>query len=233
MTRMAQPMTPPPPAPAKRGPMFWVAIGCLVLVLLGALGAAAMCAMGGMWIKRQAERFEENPAIAAAELAVRANPDFEVVESDPERGTITVRNKKTGEVVTWDAAKIESGEWTVETEEGTTTMGGAGAPKDLPSWLPVYPGGAVQGAFDSTAANGERSAAFNVTTPDPVAQVLDFYATRLEASGLAVQRNTFEGGGQTGGTVTGTSEDQKRAASVMVSAEGGQTTAVVTFTEKP
>lgn len=231
---MSEPLTPsPPPAPpAKRSPMFWVAIGCGVILLLGLLGVASMCAAGGWWVKKQAERFEENPAIAAAELAVRANPDFEVVESDPKAGTITVRNEKTGEVTTWNAAQIESGEWTVETEEGTATFGG-GAAGNRPAWVPEYPNGSVQGAYDSTSGEG-RTAAFTVTTSDPVATVLEFYEDRLEAAGMTVQKNTFEAAGAaSGGSVTGTSADDKRTVGVMVSTGDGQTSALVSFTEKP
>lgn len=230
---MSQPLTPPTPPPPpvqpqKRSPMFWVAIGCGVVVLLGLL-AVGTC---GWFVKKKVAQFEANPAIAAAELAVRANPDMEVVESDPEKGTITVRNKKTDEVVTWNAADIESGKWTVETKEGTATFGGPGAPANLPSWVPTYPNGTVQGTFDSTSAEG-RSAAFTVTTSDPVAAVLEFYESQLEGAGLSVQKSTFDQAGTSGGTVSGTSEDQKRTVGVMVSTGEGQTTAVVTFNEKP
>ncbi len=233
MSQPLTPSTPPPPPPVqpqKRSPLFWVAIGCGVIVLLGLL-AMGTC---GWFVKKQVAKFESNPAIAAAELAVRANPDMEVVESDPEKGTITVRNKKTGEVVTWDAAKIESGQWTVETDEGTATFGGGpGGPANLPSWVPTYPNGSVQGTFDSTSSEG-RSAAFTVTTSDPVAAVLEFYESQLKGAGLEVQKTTYEAAGAgPGGTVSGTSADNKRTVGVMVSTGDGQTSAIVSFTEKP
>ena len=229
MSEPLTPTTPPPPPvpPPKRSPMFWVAIGCGVIVLLGLL-AMGTC---GWFVKKKVAQFEANPAIAAAELAVRANPDMEVVESDTEKGTITVRNKKTGEVVTWNAADIESGKWSVETDEGTATFGGGG-PQNLPAWVPVYPGGSVTGNFDTTSGEG-RSVAFTMTTPDPVAAVLEFYESQLQGAGLTVQKTTFDQAGTSGGTVGGTSQDEKRSASVMVSTADGQTSAVVSFTEKP
>lgn len=236
MSEPLTPITPPPPPvqPPKRSPMFWVAIGCGVVILLGFLALAGMCAAGGMWFKRQAAKFEQNPAVAAAEMAVRANPELELVESDTEKGTITYRHKETGEVVTVNAAEFEDGKWTVETTEGTATFGGGeGAAANLPSWVPAYPNGSVQGTFDSTSAEG-RSAAFTVTTSDPVAAVLEFYESQLEGAGLEVQKSTYEAAGTgPGGTVSGTSADQKRTVGVMVSAADGQTTAVVTFNEKP
>jgi hypothetical protein len=234
---MAQPLTPPtppPPVKPKRSPMFWVVIGCGVILLLGFLALAGMCAAGGMWFKRQAAKFEENPAVAAAELAVRANPELELVESDAEKGTITYRHKETGEVVTVNAAEFEGGKLTVETKEGTATFGGGpGGPANLPSWVPTYPNGSVQGTFDSTSAEG-RSAAFTVTTSDPVATVLEFYENQLKGAGLEVQKNTYEAAGAgSGGTVSGTSADQKRTVGVTVGTADGQTSALVTFNEKP
>lgn len=233
MSELLTPTTPPPPPvqPPKRSPMFWVAIGCGVVILLGFLALAGMCAAGGMWFKRQAAKFEQNPAVAAAELAVRANPELELVESDTEKGTITVRNKKTGEVTTWDASEYESGKFSVETPEGTATYGG-NAPQNLPAWVPVYPGGTVTGNFDTTSGEG-RSVAFTMTTSDTVAAVLEFYESQLQGAGLKVQKSTFDSAGTSGGTVGGTSEDEKRSASVMVSTADGQTSAVVSFTEKP
>ncbi|HVF59224.1 MAG TPA: hypothetical protein VNJ70_05365 [Thermoanaerobaculia bacterium] len=233
MSEPLTPTTPPPPPvqPPKRSPMFWVAIGCGVIILLGFLALAGMCAAGGMWFKRQASKFEQNPAVAAAELAVRANPELELVESDTEKGTITYRHKETGEVVTVNAAEFEGGKWTVETKEGTATFGG-NAPQNLPAWVPVYPGGSVTGNFDTTSGEG-RSVAFTMTTPDSVAAVLEFYESQLQGAGLTVQKTTFDQAGTSGGTVGGTSQDEKRSASVMVSTADGQTSAVVSFTEKP
>src|SRR6185436_16840912 len=90
---------PPPGAPAPKkgmGPLGWIAIGCGVIALIGILALAA----GGWFVKRQVDKYKDNPTIAAAELIVRANPDLEVVSSDPKGGTLTIKNSKTGETVT-------------------------------------------------------------------------------------------------------------------------------------
>jgi len=257
---MSQPMTPstPPAEKKKMSPIAWVAIGCGAIVVLGIVVVVGMVAAGGWFVRKQVAKFEQNPAVAAAELAVRANPELEVVESDLEAGTLTVRNKKTGEVVTWNAEDIEQGKFSITTEEGTATFEGAtgedggtfkitnekgeqaifsaspGTPENLPSWLPAYPGGQVKGSYDATSNEG-RSAAFSVNTPDSIEQVLAFYETALEGTGLTVQKSSFESNGKVaGGSVVANAADQKRTVSVMVApGDGGQTTAVVTFTEKP
>jgi hypothetical protein len=243
----------PPPAPKKgMGPLAWVGIGCGALVLIGVV---VMFAIGFM-AKRQLDKFEDNPAMAAATLAVRLNPDLELIESDAEKNTLTVKDKKTGKVVTLSAEDIKEGKFTVTTDEGTTTLdmdstgedggamtvtnekgetatfeAGGNAPKNLPGWVPTYPGGTATGSYDATS-NNERSAAFGVTTTDSVDDVLAFYEEKLKGQGLEVQKTTFDSNGQKGGSVTGTSSDQNRTVSVLVGSSDQGTQATVTFTEK-
>jgi hypothetical protein len=237
-------MTVQSPQPPKKGlgPLAWVGIGCGVLIVMGVIAAA----MGGYFLKKKLE----NPVMAAAELAIRANPDVELVESDSDAGTLTVRDKKSGKVFTINADDAKEGRISIESDEGTATFdssgvrvtdekgqestfrAGAGAPKDLPKWIPNYPGGTTQGSYTANSPES-RTAAFTVTTQDGVDEVLNFYQDKLEAEGLSVQKTTAEsGGGVTGGTLTGTSEDQKRTVNVIVSSSNGETTAMVTFEEK-
>jgi hypothetical protein len=254
---MSEPMT-PPPAPGQKKKMSalgWIAIGCgaIAIIAILALGGAAF--IGGRFLKNKAAEFEKNPTLAAAELMVRANPELEVVESDSDEGTLTIKNTKTGEVVTMNAKDIEEGKLTFETKDGTTTFDGsssgesgtlkvtnekgeetvigttAGAPKNLPSWVPLYDGAKVEGSFDGTTAEG-RNATFTVTSSDSVDQVAEFYQSKLEGAGLKVERNSFEGNGQKTIMVVGTAEDEKRMASVTVSTNEGQTLALVNFVEK-
>lgn len=253
---VAPPQAPPP---AKKGlsPLAWVAIGCGAIAILGILVVGGLVMAGGMFAKKQLDKFEKNPAVAAAELIVRANPELELVESDPEAGTLTIRNTKTGEVVTMNAEDIQEGKITFTTKEGTSSVdfsggeeggsmtvtdekgetatfsAGAGAPKDLPAWVPAYPGGTPQGIFQSSTAQ-ERGASFTVQTSDAADEVLEFYKGKLEEEGLTVQSSSFETNGKVaGGTVTGTSSDQKRTVNVIVSSQEGQgAQAVVSYSEK-
>lgn len=254
---MSEPMT-PPPAPGqkkKMSPLGWVLIGCGAIAILAVLAIGATVAAGGWFLKKQADKFEENPAIAAAELAIRANPDVELVSSDPENGTITYRVKESGEEVTVNADDIQEGKWSVTTKEGTATFdtsateeggtlkvttdkgeettftAGANAPKNLPAWLPTYPGGKVEGSFDATTAEG-RNAMFTVTTAASVDEVAEFYESRLKGAGLTVERASYEAGGQRTVTLVAKTADDKRTATVSVSNASGQTQASVQFGEK-
>lgn len=254
---VAPPQAPPP---AKKGlsPLAWVAIGCGGIAIIGILVVGGLVMAGGMFAKKQLDKLEKNPAMTAAEWAVRANPDLELVESDPEAGTLTIRDKKTGEVTTISAEDAKEGKFTVTTKEGTSSVdfsggedggsltvtnekgetstfsAGANAPTGFPSWVPAYPGGVPQGMFQVNSPQ-ERGASFTVQTSDAVAKVLEFYKGKLEGAGLAVQSSSYEANGKVaGGTVTGTSSDQKRTVNVIVTGQEGQgTQAVVSYSEKP
>jgi hypothetical protein len=257
---VSSPHIPPPPpgAPIPRkglSPLAWVGIGCgaiLVLIVL-AVGVG-----GYLFKKKVVDPAMDNPTMAAAEVIVRMNPDFEVVSSDYAEGKITVKNKQTGEVMTVDASKTsENGSISFETDEGKTvidtsgaqeggdgtirvsgadgqemTFGGGDAPKNLPDWVPVYPGATTQSAFDATS-NGERTASFNLLSNDSVEEVMAFYEEKLNGAGLKVSKSTAEADGQLTGMVTGSSEDNKRTVLVAVGTVEGQTQATTTFSVKP
>ncbi len=239
----------PPPVKKKMSPLAWVGIGCGVIIVLCLIVFA-----GFTWfVTKKADEFKKNPVMAAAKVAVQLNPDLELVSADEAHNTLTIKDKKTGEVVTFSADDVKNGKFSFKNSKGesatydasggtfkatnekgeTSTMnfGGISAPQNLPSWLPVYPGGAVQGTFDTTSPEG-RSAAFTVTTTDPVSKVLDFYEAQLKSAGLKVDKSTFSSNGQDGGTVSGKSDDEKRQASVLIGTADGKTSATVTFQEK-
>ena len=243
---------PQPPGPKKgMSPMAWVGIGCAVILFVCALGAGACF----YFVKGKVDKFAKNPTFSAMELAMQANPDVEIVSSDEKAGSITVKNKKTGEVVTinTDEFKNGSGKISFKTKDGegnidlsggpnggikiTSDKGdssfqmGGGEVKNLPSWVPTYPGGTVQGTLDSTS-NGTRSLTFTVKSTDSSDKVMEFYGSKLEADGFKVDRQTYSGGGQSGGTVTGTSKDEKRTLTVIVSNDNGGASALVTMVEK-
>jgi hypothetical protein len=243
----------PPPPPAKKGmgPLGWIAIGCGVILVFCLIAFAVV----GYMAKRGIEKFQKNPTKMAAEMIVRANPDLELVSTDDAAGTMTVKNKKTNETVTLNFQDIKNGKLKVTTDKGTATFDGSGAnggsfkvtdekgqtstfsaaggaPKNLPSWLPVYPGGSAQGSYAADTNEG-HAGGFSVTTKDGVEQVANYYESQLKAAGLTVQKNMLSANDKTtGGSITGTSEDKKRTAGIFVTATGEGTQATITFEEK-
>lgn len=255
-----QPAPPPPPGaysqpvpPPKKGlgPLAWIGIGCGGLIVLACIALGII----GWWGKRQIDKYGKNPSLAAAELIVRATPDLEVVSSDVDAGTLTVKNTKTGETVTINAKDVEkNGRIEFKTDKGTTVFDGSGQDggtikvtddkgqvstfqagqgvSNLPSWLPTYPGATVQGTFDSNTTEG-RSASFSLTTPDSGDQVLAFYESELKKAGFNVTSTTTTTTNEgKGGILTASGENPHREVSVLVGAQDGKTGATLTFQEK-
>ncbi len=250
---MTEPTVPPPaatPQKKKTSPWIWVLVGCLGLLIL--IGGA--CAITGMFVAKKvkdvAEDFEKDPVRKAAELAVSLNPELELVEGDEQAGTLTVRNKTTGEVATFDYGELAEGRFGWETEEGefrvdategeggtvtvTTPEGetryGAGAGAgELPSWVPVYPGASESQATFSSRSGEGVTGMWTLGTDDAVEQVKSYYESKLEDEGYAVTVQTFSGGEGEMAVVTGTREDPDRQVSVTVNREGGRTQAVIQY----
>jgi hypothetical protein len=231
--------------------LAWVGIGCGVILIIG-------CIVGGFaayWVGNKAKQVAENPEMFAAEMMVRANPDVELVSKDESAKTITVKDKKTGEVTTLSLADIKDGKLTVKDDKGQEVnlsagqdgfkvtdgkgnvafQAGGGSVKDLPSWVPVYPGAQTQGTYSTQNAE-EKTAGFVVSTSDSVDQVLSFYKEKLEANGLKIeQTSTSSSGTGNGAMLSAKSEDEKRTVVVMIGngSDNKGTQATVTYVEKP
>lgn len=245
---------PPPPPPKKgMGPLGWIAIGCGVIIVICLIGLVGLGMVGKHFFNKAAK----NPGKFAAEMLVRANPDLEIVSEDESAGTITVKNKKTGESGTLNMSDIKEGKISFKNDKGASvTIGGngkdggvikvtdekgnqsvitgsGGAPKDLPSWVPNYPGGTTQGTFDANTNEG-HSGAFTVSTTDSVSQVMSWYESQLKSAGLKVDKSTYSANGKDGGTVSGKSDDDKRTVSIAVGSgdNNNGTQAIVTFNDK-
>jgi hypothetical protein len=226
------------------GPLAWIAIGCGGLVLVGAI----VISVGGYFAaKTVSEYVGDNPAAAAAEMLVRANPELELVGSDRDAGTITVREKATGKQVTVNYSQLQKGELTFEDGNGEqvsvqgnisgdggpvsitgsngakVSMGASGAAVEVPSWLGEYPGTKTDVGGYAATSNGKRSGIYSFATTDGAA-ALSFYEDRLKALGLEANRSSFSGGGNTVETVQGNSNDYQISASATTTADGTRLT---------
>ncbi len=255
---MNQPAT--PEAAPKKGmsTVVKVLLGCGVLLLL-LIGSCVV--VSGYFLKKGvnkvsdfAKEMESNPNAAAVklgELALRANPDLDVVASDPEAGTITVREKKTGKEVTFNLEDIKAGKFSIEeggkktsvdvdasaenggqmkvtTDQGTAVFGAGGG--KAPEWIPAYPGGRTEG-LANIEAKGEKSGTFTLRTADAPDAVLSYFESKLKAAGFEVQRASLNLNGAPTGTLNATGE--KRQLSITAAAQDGETQALVTYDEKP
>lgn len=257
---MNQPLT-PEVAPKKGMSTFVkVLLGCGVLLLLG-IGSCFV--VSGYFLKKGvgklsdfAKEMESNPdsaMVKAAEVALRLNPEVDVISSDPAAGTITVREKKTGKEVTFNLEDIKAGKFSISTDgekasididasgenggqmkvvtdQGTAVFGAGSS--QTPAWIPSYPGARTEG-MANIEAKGEKSGTFTLRTPDAPDVVTAFFEAKLKEAGFEVQKASMSFNGAPSGTLSATIDAGKRQLSITAAAQDGETQALVAYNEKP
>jgi hypothetical protein len=232
-----QPMAPLPVAPRKgTSPIVWVLVIVLGLFVLGGVAIIGT----GFFVYHKAKQagldpdlMRRNPGLAVGKIIAAANPDAEVMSTDDNAGTITIRDRKTGKVVTmtFDQARNGQFKFSAKDEDGKTASMefGAAATNKLPSWVPNYPGSTAQGTFavrgDSNDGSGEGGN-FTFTTRDGGSKVMSFYTDKAKEMGMKVNLTTTT---DQGGMIVATDEDAKKSLTVIVGSSGSETTVNVTY----
>lgn len=237
-----------PQQQAKKGLGLWgwVAIGCVGIVVLGGIGVGA----GMWWIGRKAKAIAEDPG-AAIEMALKLNPDIEVVDRDTATGKFTIRDKHTGKTVTVDLEDIKEGRIDFQTSEGNASIsfdeqagkleiksegdnGGTmsiGGGTELPGWVPAYPGATTEGVYSAETAE-QSEGTFTATTGDNLDAVFAYYKGQLEGGGYKVTENRYSGSQGNGGILVGESSDGRRTLTFAVAASDGKTQVNGRYSEK-
>jgi len=253
----ATPGPPPPTSAARKGlpVLAWVGIGCGAIIVVGII----VTLVGGFFVAKKVKEvagdMQDNPVKATAEFVIRANPELDLVESNDEDGTMTIKNNKTGEVATFDYTDIKEGRFRWTTDEGevsidassaaagegggitvTTPDGsskyGSGDSVSLPNWVPDYPGSEPTSNLSSETADGSMSIVGFQTT-DTAKDVLEFYRREMESEGLKILNHTLSSGAQgEGGVALAESADKKRTVNVLVTSRGRETDVRVQYNEK-
>jgi len=264
---------PPPPAPSgaptytssaptsaappkKRGPLFWILLGCGGLTLIGGiliLGTVFFVYRAAKQAGLDPVLMQKNPAMAVAKMMAAINPDIEVLSVDEAAETIKVRDKKTGKVMSVNLADAKKGKITFEDDksgkvefqaqgegdkagieiksaDGSLSMG-ANAGK-LPDWLPAYPNAEGMGNFGINTKEG-KAASLTFKTKDPVEDVVSFYEDALKGEGMEVERSTSAITGL-GSAVALAAKDSgsQRTATITIGRQADVTTVTLLFESK-
>jgi len=245
---MVQPQSVPP---QKKGLSVWawVAIGCVGILVLCGVAFTTVAWWGARKVQSIAQDYKDNPGMATVKMITAMNPDLELVSSDEASGKVTIKNKKTGEVVTVNMADIQNGKISFDTPQGQSSMsfdtsGGKlevqgangetatfGGSTQLPSWVPAYPGATAEGVYAAEDAS-QRGGTFGLTTGDAVNDVFAYYKSQLEGGGFKVTESKYSGTGGEGGMVVGESADGNRTVTFTLAAESGKTRVAGVFSEK-
>jgi nitrate reductase NapE component len=247
------PQAPPPPpaqavwttpaaAPAapptrKTSPLIWVLVIVLGLFVLGGIAVVG----AGIFVVHKArqagldpELLRSNPGLAVSKMVAAANPDVEVLKTDDSAGTITLRNRKDGKVITLSFDQIKGGNFSMRAfdESGKAATVEFGGNAKLPSWVPEYPGSKPVATFaakgDSADEQGEAGN-FSFTTADSPAKVISYYQDKLHELGMKAE---FTAGAATGGMIVAADDDGTRSMQVVVGNGENQTTVNVTYGRK-
>ncbi len=243
----------PPPPKRSMGPLAWIGIGCAVIIVICiiVMGAGAY-----LFKTKVVDPLQKNPGMVVARGIIAANPDLELVSADDQNQRLTIHNKKTNETMTMSLDDVKNGRLkfssdgkgagsidigqqgiSVKTQDEkgqvSTFVAGAGAPKDLPAWLPTYPGATVQGGFSSKSGDATVQT-FGLNTTDSPDKVIAFYQDQLKNNGLTVllPTTTAIGGQTTIASLTADSPDKKRHVQIVVQAANGKTQASINYEEK-
>ncbi len=222
-----------PQAPARKGPNLWLWIGgglaaILLLIIIGVVGVGFFVAKKAHDAGFDSSLMQKNPVLGAARMALAMNPEVEVVRMNEDTGELTVREKKTGKVITMRAEDVKNGKisFTDESTGEEVTVGGG--PAKLPGWVPNYPGSSPEGAVAAKGGKNEGGMV-HFKTGDSPAQVLKFYQDQFTSAGHKI---TSTATGPDGGILVGEDEGNTRSITVTVGRSGSETQVTLAYGSK-
>ena len=248
------------PARQGMGTGAKIAIGCGAVAILSIVVVGVVLVAGGMFVAKKAkdagfdsELMARNPGLAAARMMVSANPELDLVDMDENRGTLTIRNKETGETLTVDFQDIQEGRLTFRTDEGEVTFRGddAGARMEvrgetgetqtlefgasadrsrIPDWIPVHQGDLNVG-FTATDG-GKRIGMFSIETTASRQDVRDFYVAELEGRGFTPSVSSMEAVGMAMISISASHPDGTREVTVLINEAEGKITVTVSYEQE-
>jgi hypothetical protein len=248
---MSSPMPPQgqPPVARKTSVWVWILGGIAIFLFAITLTCGIVGYLGMRMIKSagfDSELMKKNPGLAMAKMVTAMNPDYETVKTNDREGTIVVREKSTGKVVTlkFDPATqkmvvttddgkqasvtFDKNGVSAQSPDGSSVKFGDAAGNNAPSWVPVYPGASPQGTMSSSSAEGTQNT-FTFKSKDSASKIITYYSDQLKAAGFNINMtaNTDQGG-----MVQASDETKKRTIVITVGTSADGTETGVTSIEK-
>ena len=222
----------------------WLGIGCAVLVLLVVVAVFGLGIFAVNKAKEVAEDFAERPVYTTAAAIARFNPDIELVEADEERKRVTLREVSSGKEMTFDLEDIQAGNFsfeadgervevrggedgvTVQSNQGTTRIGGAG--QTLPDWVPLPEGVEAEVGF-SNRNDEETMGIAQLRGSLSAEEILEFYRARLGEMGYELSEQNYSGGDGSLASLQGERTGPDRKIAVSVTRNGEDTGITLNF----
>ena len=169
MSTLPPPLPFPQPAP-KKG-LGGCAIAAIVVGVLVGLVIIGISVGGYMFLQKAGGR----SGVAKTAIGM-ANPDYDIIDFDDKKNTITVRHKKTGKTATFPISHMKDGR--VDPSELGMTPDQAEGTGAAPEWV-KYPHGKQK-----TAAQLMGMTTLIYQTDDPVDKVMDYYKSVIGEKGI-------------------------------------------------
>lgn len=244
--------TPQTPAPKKGLSGLAIAgIGCGGIVVLAIIAIFVLAGKACTKINEVAGDFQKNPAKAAAMLALKFNPEVEVVSTDDTKNEITIRTKKDGKTMTMSFEDVANGKFTMTDSEGkTVTIDGSNAAKgggivmkgpdgetviggdsagSWPAWVPSYPGLKAQQGGLRSEQEGKLTGMSMAESGDAVGKVKEFFESKLKEAGFTVETNVASVNGTETASVSANKEATSQKVNVVITGETGKTNVMIQY----
>lgn len=232
------PATLQPGVKKPTSPLVWILGGLavfFVLIVILFVGAGLFVAKKVTDSGVDTALLQRNPVLAAARMAVALNPDVEVVDTDEDKGVLTIREKSTGKTITMNAEDIKNGKLSFSDDAtGEKLSIGVDHAAKLPEWVPAYPGSKPEGTFSATAGDGEGEGGMaHFKTSDAGPKVLAYYQDALKKAGYKITATMSGAGGEgAGGMIAAENSATKKSVMVTLSSSSEGTDVAVTYGRK-
>lgn len=245
--------TPNAPAPKKGLSGLAIAgLGCGGLLIIVGILAFILLGKACSKLGEVAGDFQKNPAKAAAMMALKLNPDIEIVSTNDARNEITFKTKSDGKTVTMSLDDVAQGKFTMTDADGKTTTidgsqaaagggvtikgpdgsvltSGAAGTLTLPSWVPAYPGmKAAEGGLRTENA-GKVTGMSNGETTDTAAKVKEFYEKKMKDAGFQVEPTSMSLDGAEVVSLVSTKASTGQKLTTVINQKDGKTSIMLTY----
>jgi hypothetical protein len=158
--------------------------------------------------------------------------DGEVIKVDGtttgEGGSVKITNSD-GKVVTMNAQGGENGSVTINGPDGSTSFGAA---KELPAWIPAYPGAKTeQGGVQSDTPEALSGVAV-IQISDTPEKAKAHYEEKLKAAGYEVKTESVNAPGVNMAILTATLEAEGREVTITITTAEGKTQAMLNYKDQ-
>lgn len=229
--------------------LIYVLAGCGILSFIAILVIVFVFFFVGKKIKT----FASNPEEAVVKILTASNPEIEVVEVDRDNQKITIKNKKTGEIMVINFSDVKKGriKWEGKGGKGSFEIKGGeeggkieiydegkkstityGLDSSTPAWLPEFKGFNVINQINSKG-DKENAGSIELETERDMESVIQELENAFKGKGFKIQRTfsqTTEG--QKSSMLQGGSEDGKKTFFVIISEENSKVKCLINYNEK-